>query len=160
MRRRKVLIVPFFRDGNCKTKCVVVQDSSSGDWTFISGTCEPNERFNACMKRELAEETLHCVQIEKLPKSTKNISVRIETPKRNVHVRVYFIPLRRNSRILKGFYEFAEICKEKDMPSCENSDIAFLTYKQILRRHLWDYIRDDIMQNPLFIDTVRILRIM
>ena len=100
---RKVLLIPYIRGiGGCRTRFVVVQHAASSDWTFISGTCEPNERPIACALRELAEETLGWVQIGRMPKNTRH--VRIVLGEERKRIDVYFIPVRRGGRMLSLFH--------------------------------------------------------
>lgn len=159
MERRKVLVVPYIRSSRGRTRCVLVKDSMSGDWTFLSGTCESNETPDECVKREIDEETLGCVQMQKMPRQTTRICIRISTPKRRVRVHVYFIPLRTRAKLLRGFRNFQQMCKSGSVNGCENCDIAFLTFRQLLQRRLWDYIQDDIIPHHLFMRAAMRLRI-
>ena len=150
MLQRKVLLVPYIRCGDKKTRLVVVQHAESLDWTFISGTCEPRERPDGCAIRELFEETLGAVSISRLPANTQKIRI-ISEGKR---IDVYFIPVRKGSQLLEGFKECeqllaAEAGGANGVGMNENADLKFLTYRQFLRKRIWTFVRN-LIDVPIF----------
>lgn len=53
--RRKVLIIPYI--GKRMDKVLMVKDSKTGEWGFISGGVKKRESFHNAAVRELIEET-------------------------------------------------------------------------------------------------------
>jgi len=143
VQQRKVLIIPYVRDDH-RTKIVVVQHAESKDWTFISGTCEPGEGSLTCMTRELREETLDCVKLCYIPKNTEILHIVTA----NKHIKVFFIPIRKHSTLYNQFMKTKKMFEEGCI--CENSQLQFMTYQMFLRKRIWNFIRDSILNNPSF----------
>lgn len=149
MVERKVLIIPYLRDSPRKTKVAIVRHAASGDWTFFSGTCEPNENPHACVMREIEEETLGRVKLWRMPKATRRIRLWID----NKRIDAYFIRITSyNSVIYRGLCDFQELCKTNELPpESENIGLEFVTCKQFMRKRVWEFIRDRVMQAESFI---------
>jgi 8-oxo-dGTP pyrophosphatase MutT (NUDIX family) len=55
--RKKVLVVPYYISSDGKKLVVLVQDSKTKEWGFISGGVKANEDSHQAAKRELFEES-------------------------------------------------------------------------------------------------------
>lgn len=137
---RKVLAIPYIRQRGRKTKFLVVQDRTTNDWTFISGTCETNEPPVKCVLRELFEETKGLISLGKLPKRVKRFRIVHERKR----IDVFFIPLRlsHDEEMRRISQEFHDI--ESDIPEFqENIQLRFETLAVFLRKkNVWSFIRD------------------
>lgn len=144
--QRKVLAIPYIVRRGKKTRFLVVQDAESQEWTFISGTCEPNERPRVCVVRELYEETKGLISLRGLPKRTRVFRIILN----NKRIDVFFIPLRITEEQMKTLpAEFLQI--ETHIHEYEeNSQIRFETLAMFQRRkNIWPLIWD-VMRSPAF----------
>lgn len=62
--RKKVMVIPYIIEDNTR-KYVLVKDSKTGEWGFISGGIKLNETPYEAADRELLEETSNTLQIPK-----------------------------------------------------------------------------------------------
>lgn len=147
---RKVLVIPYIRVPNKRTRLLVVQHAESGDWTFISGTCQRRESPDRCVVRELAEETRGLVHVRCIPKR----AIRFRAVVDQKRVDVYFLPLRMKEQ------EMVELVRTYDflgatLPSnqygyFENAQLSFQTLAQFKRRkNIWEYVKA-ILDLPAF----------
>lgn len=144
--KRKVLVIPFvFRLGqHTKPRFLVAKDRKSGDWTFLSGTCEPYEAPIRCALRELYEETRGCLRLHRLPRGT--FHARMYEDDNTKRIDVYFIPLQEER---KSPYDMESLLRSFTKRTgtfppefFENERIAFQTMAQFRRRrNVWSYIR-------------------
>ena len=139
---RKILAVIYvsLRKYEKKPRFLIVKDAVEKEWTFISGTCEENERTNKCAIREIREETRGLVSLKTLPKRTKIFQTVYE----NKRVDVMFIPIRRTEEQMKQMeIDFYEI-PTNDRPELEeNTDLRFETLGQFMKRiHVWEFVKD------------------
>jgi 8-oxo-dGTP pyrophosphatase MutT (NUDIX family) len=157
---RKVLIIPYLRySANRKTRIFIVRHTASQDWTFISGTCETYEPPNACVCRELKEETHGYVRLHKIPKKTRRIRIQIRENTHRIRVDVYFIPLTRNSRIMQQFTDAYYCYKQNIQDKDENCDMDQCSYSQILKqKRFWTFLTDNIIPNKSFQEMIQRLR--
>lgn len=155
---RKILAIPYILQTNRKTKFLVVQDRATQDWTFISGTCEPNEPPTKCVLRELHEETKGLISLKIIPKRSRRFRV-IHDGKR---VDVFFIPLRlsndchdKDEEMRKLSQQFQDI--ECDIPEYEeNLQLRFETLAVFLRKkNVWNFIRDVIASHDFELNCPR-----
>lgn len=157
--KRKVLIIPFTRSRpSAKVRFLVVQDAASGDWTFMSGTCEPGESPLQCALRELCEETKGTLVLRKLPKRTRRFRIyyREGSSGQKQRYDVFFIPFTRISsytemkRIENTFDTIPALRREEQ----ENTRIRFETLAQFKRRrNIWTFI-SWLMNEPSFLRIV------
>lgn len=151
---RKIIAIPYVRVAGKRTRFLVVEHAASGDWTFISGTCEAREPPKRCVIRELAEETNGEVRLQKLPKRTITFRFMGSGQRR---VDVFFIPLSPRFRtkdeqeLLESRYRGYFDNTTREIP--ENATIRFETMAQFLRRrNIWDFVRDEVMSRSEFHD--------
>ena len=151
MIRRKVLIVPVVRCRCRKTRFLVAKDRASGEWTLLSGTCEPYEHPVRCALRELYEETKGLVRLRRPPKRTRHYRFR----EKNKRVDVYFVPLRMCRSQMKQIEQLFALDEKHQTPEfLENETIRFQTWQQFVnRRPIWSYIlrvmKDQMFQNAI-----------
>lgn len=146
--KRKVLVVPYVpASATRKTRFLVAQDRATGDWTFISGTCEAYEAPIRCALRELYEETKGLMRLTQLPRNTRHFRFH-EDDKR---VDVYFIPLAYSpSRMAHVVRAFDRRRGEFPREFFENAKIRFETIAQFCRhKNVWCFIRR-VIQLPQF----------
>lgn len=134
---RKVLLIMYCNSHRKRTRFVLFQHAESKDWTFMSGTCESGESARSCVLRELAEETLDCVSISRLPKNT--LQKRLYAHGKCIDV--FFAPIRYGTRIHRGICDFKAKCTGHIPDYSENCNVMFATYKQFLRMRIWNFIR-------------------
>jgi len=142
---RKVLLIPYISKTKMnKTRFFIVQHTESKDWTFISGTCESGEHPNKTVYRELNEETQGLIKISYLPKRTKIKKVFVIKNKIRFVINIYFIPLKRKTKL---YFSFKNVATNfiSNLENSENSKIAFYTYKQFQKKRIWDFIKYDII---------------
>lgn len=155
MVQRKILLVPYIRCGRNKSRVVIVQHAESGDWTFISGTCEAGEGPVPCVIRELNEETMGNVIISKLPRQTKKIRVHITAT--DTRIDIFFIPVRNNSKMFDGFLQAQDDFARG--VTGENNDLAFMTFRQFLRKRVWSFLSDHVFVDLAFQRELRNLKL-
>lgn len=142
MPQRKILAIPYvlLRKSGRKPRFLVVRDAAEGEWTFISGTCEPGEPYHKCALREIHEETRGLVSLKALPKRTR----RFRTNYQGKRVDVLFIPLRMTEEDMKMIVENFPNMPTYDRPELEeNIEVRFETFGQFRRRRrVWSFVQE------------------
>lgn len=147
---RKILVVPYLQETERRTKFLIVENRAHQEWTFISGTCEANEKPIACALRELMEETLGLVCVDRFPKTTKRI--RLQLP--NCRYDVFFVPIRKNYRLWGQIKQLLDQFDLFQDDTSENSGVSVCTFSQFQRKRVWPFLRNHILQHSEFLSVM------
>lgn len=142
-RKKKVLGIAYLPGTPTrKTRYLVVEDAKEREWTFISGTCEPNEEPDACMLRELAEETRALVVLGTMPIHTQKYTITYH----HWDYTVYFMPLQISPHEARHIQDSFASAPCDTCEYAENICLRFETYRQFIRRkNIWSFIREHVL---------------
>lgn len=164
--RRKVIVVPFVREGPKTIKFMVVKDRKSKEWTFITGGCKARETDVQAAMRELKEETRNVLGLHIDAFCDRANSFQFRTAYREL--KEFQEDKLRNERVLTQYTVFALDATDlgdvaamrnafrntKNMRGAynENTDLNFETLESFANKaHVWKFIRDHVLVNAQFL---------
>jgi 8-oxo-dGTP pyrophosphatase MutT (NUDIX family) len=160
--RRKVIVVPFARDGDDVVKFMVVKDRKNKEWTFVTGGCKAKESDVQAAQRELCEETRGVLDLD-FDRSGAS-SFRFKTTYRDA--KELADDRARNEQVVTTYSVFAVDITGIDFEDAkrsfrgtkatqrswnENTDLNFETLESFSNKaHVWKFIRDHVLENQQF----------
>lgn len=175
--RHKAIAIPVsFAEG--KPRFLTVRDRRFKEWIFVTGGCRKREAYNPlrCALRELEEETRGIVNLKQGTYSyfkfySKNRSnEELANDRRqgidvtlvyHVYVIEYNVSRQKQHYMIKMFEDEkakTELRKKNRLPIKrtydENDFMSFDTLEEFNRRRRWDFIIENIINNPDFIQAV------
>lgn len=175
--RHKAIAIPVsFAEG--KPRFLTVRDRRFKEWIFVTGGCRKREAYNPlrCALRELEEETRGIVNLKQGTYSyfkfySKNRSKEELANDRHqgidvtlvyhVYVIEYNVSRQKQHYMIKMFEDEkakTELRKKNRLPIKrtydENDFMSFDTLEEFNRRRRWDFIIENIINNPDFIQAV------
>ncbi len=145
--RKKVLVVPYYVAPDGSKQVVLVQDSKTKEWGFISGGVKANEYPIQAAERELLEESSSTIRFSRnhddfqfvtlyRPSEMKTIDAQ-----RNEIVRSVYTVF-----VFQIFESDLNHANHKFVPNKEVVDIACGDYHEF--EHTWDFC-DDVFRNHI-----------
>lgn len=163
--RNKVIVVPYARlQGNNHIRILIFKDTSSGDWTFVSGGCKQKEDQYMCASRELHEESKKTLQLSNMQNmfvftfesKHRPVEHALNDAKRNLtvitrHV-VYIVktPFTTLAELTNYQQKYkSSIISGKDFN--ETNDIAFITPSDLnMKKYkMWDFMQKEVVPKVL-----------
>lgn len=160
--RRKVIVVPFARDGDDNIKFMVVKDRKNKEWTFVTGGCKARETDVQAAQRELLEETRGVLDLDLAASSAS--SFRFKTTYRDA--RELADDRVRNEQVVTTYSVFAVDITGIDLEDAkksfrttkasqrswnENTDMNFETLDSFSNKaHVWKFIREHVLKSQQF----------
>lgn len=167
--RNKVIVVPYARlQGNNHARVILFKDTSSGDWTFVSGGCKQKEEHFTCASRELIEEskkTLNLANMQNMftfsfqstyrpsdhAADDKKRKIKVITRYVVYVVKMPFTTLDELAQFQRN-YKASYVGNKKEFN--ETNDVAFVTPQELLtnKYKLWDFMKKEVVPLvvPLF----------
>ena len=149
----KTLAIPYIKAPGLAPRFLVVLDKATREWSFISGCCKLHERPEACVMRELREETKEAVNVFLTPWNHRSFQLqtwRLEGERRTtIHYYCYAIDIS-NYRSQNAILEHFRDSKKTGKCYNENSDMAFCTLDQFKEKKVWSFIRRDVLESKEF----------
>jgi 8-oxo-dGTP pyrophosphatase MutT (NUDIX family) len=159
--RRKVIVVPFAKDGD-DIKFMVVKDRKNKEWTFVTGGCKARESDAQAAQRELCEETRGVLDLDFEDRSAS--SFRFKTTYRDA--KELADDRARNEQVVTTYSVYAVDITGIDFEDAkrsfrgtkaiqrawnENTDLNFETLESFSNKaHVWKFIRDHVLENQQF----------
>lgn len=160
--RRKVIVVPFARDGEDDVKFMVVKDRKNKEWTFVTGGCKARETDVQAAQRELLEETRGVLDLVFDPSIAS--SFRFKTTYRDA--KELADDGARNEQVVTTYTVFAVDITGIDLEGAkrsfrstkatqrswnENTDMNFETLDSFSNKaHVWKFIREHVLKSQQF----------
>ena len=170
--RQKVLILPYFVDDS-DVRVICVKNKKHNEWTFISGGKDTHETIFETFKRELKEETLGILDLDRID-SSLNLDIsyqefistfidrserkKWDIKKEDTYSTKYHIfafncaPLG----VIENFKkDFRQRSKTFQGSVIENKDMDVFTLQELQTKKTWYFIREVILKNFKIIDTLK-----
>lgn len=160
--RTKAIVVPFARLHNSNQITLpLFRDTSTGEWTFVSGGCKPNEDAHMCAARELQEESRNTLDMSQMtPVRTLRFNSSYRPPAhlaRDVKKKIKVItrctvfvvqlPFSTLSELANFADKYRTSIVSKKREFNETNDVDFVTLSELEAEqlNLWSFMRDEVV---------------
>lgn len=153
---KKTLAIAYIKAPGIVPRFLIVLDRASREWSFISGCCKLHERPEACVIRELREETKEGVNVWLTPWNHRQFEIQYwrneDDGKSNrtlMHYHCYAIDIS-NYRPQNEIIEHFRNSKKAGKCYNENTDLTFATLDQFKEKKVWPFIKKDVLESKEF----------